>query len=456
MEREFACIKFANLDVTSPVEVADFIEWLCRDRRPSLPPDELARSDELERFLRKHPEELVESLWGWDAPRKRMAKLLWQLLQGNYDDEYFHKRFTLIKAHLIEDAASCAAILPPIQERLHWVLNSFEIRRKEDSAIGQWMWGEEWWLGPEQADFVRQQIRRARLDLIELPSEYEEATEVFLWHINHDVIKAVNIPCDHPDRAYEGRQEAEEVMPGLVSLVNRVYVTVDDGGQWPLPNVRYPHTHGGFGWGYGGSGPIALAESILADALDGDLSLAERFAVAFFEQFVKRWPQDKPFRVTRAEVLQWLESKGLTGDEWERARRGKEERLARHKLTIRKLESRLRRMREVAPQGLRRQRFDLVPPDFECALYLDLKDMLESSFVLLRCAHCNLPIPCGSTGRGRRQLALSRRGVPVYHPECHKEHRRKVKLQYYHRRAQDEAYREARRLQSREARRLKR
>ena len=231
-------------------------------------------------------------------------------------------------------------------------------------------------------------------------------------------------------------------------------MTVADGRRWLLKNVKDPEMDGIFDWGYGGHGSAALAESILADALDGDLDLAQRFTTAFFEEFVLRWPMGQPFRITRAEVLRWLEGQGLTEQERARARKAQEERRTRYEAAIRKREARLLRMREVAPQGLRRQRFDLVPPDFECALYLDLKAMLESSFVLLRCAHCGLPIPCGASERSQRQLALSRRGVPVYHPECHEQHRREVKRQYYRRRAQDEAYREARRLRAREARRL--
>ena len=81
--------------------------------------------------------------------------------------------------------------------------------------------------------------------------------------------------------------------------------------------------------------------------------------------------------------------------------------------------------------------------------------MLESGFVLLRCARCGLPISCGGSERTRRQLGLSRRGVPLYHPECHAEHRREVKRRYYRKRAQDPAYREARRQRAREARRLR-
>lgn len=447
VEQEFACTKFARIDVTDPVEVAHFIEWLCGEKGPSLSPEELAES------FWERPEEVLEILWGWDAPRHRMAKLLWQLLQGNDDEEYFRNQFTLITSRLIEDAARCAEILPPIQEKLRWVLDGFRLRCEQDAEIGQRAWGEEWWLPPEQAEFVRSQIRRARLDLLECPSDYEEATEMTLWLLTRHGAKAIDTPCNHPDRAYEGCQEVEQVGP-IASLVHRVYVTVADGRRWPLTNVRHPEAHGAFGWGYEGHGSMALAESILADALDGDLDLAERFKTAFYNEFVTHWPYGKPFRITRVEVLRWLEAQGLNEQERARARKAQEERRTRYEAAIRKREARLLRMREVAPQGLRRQRFDLVPPDFECALYLDLKAMLESSFVLLRCAQCGLPIPCGSSERSQRQLALSRRGVPVYHPECHEKHRREVKRQYYRRRAQDEAYREARRLRAREARRL--
>lgn len=106
-------------------------------------------------------------------------------------------------------------------------------------------------------------------------------------------------------------------------MVDYVFVVAPDGRCWLLAIVCHPlnDPRGTLTWGYGGSGSAALAESLLADALDGDLALAERFAGASFDEFVLRWPVYEPFRIARAEVLRWLRDRGLTKAELERSRR---------------------------------------------------------------------------------------------------------------------------------------
>src|SRR5690242_2177792 len=86
--RQWPCLQFSRLDVKKPEEIAEFIIWLCTGHIPDWSPHHIgAEIDE---------EDLTETLWGWDnAPRHRMAKLLWQLLVQNNSHEFFSQYFTL-------------------------------------------------------------------------------------------------------------------------------------------------------------------------------------------------------------------------------------------------------------------------------------------------------------------------------------------------------------------------
>ena len=107
--RDWPCVEFSRVNVTKPDEVAKFIEWLCGVKGIDTWMD--APEDVID------PESLVETLWSWQgAPRKRMAKLCWQLLVKNRSREYFDQHFTIELGWLTRDAANCARILLPIQK----------------------------------------------------------------------------------------------------------------------------------------------------------------------------------------------------------------------------------------------------------------------------------------------------------------------------------------------------
>jgi hypothetical protein len=79
-------------------------------------------------------------------------------------------------------------------------------------------------------------------------------------------------------------------------------VNVEEGGaSRPLSNVGL--NDAGFEWGYGGSGPAALAYSILLDHL-GDAKLAERLYQQFKEECISGL-EHEGFRVEESRVAEW-------------------------------------------------------------------------------------------------------------------------------------------------------
>lgn len=187
--REWPCVRFCQLDVSDPDESARFICWLYFGESLDLDPASLHR--------RHSAAELDKLMWDWDAPRPRMAKLLWQLLVDNTDPGYFDEEFKLEHQCLVRDAARRPELLPPLQERLRWVINAFMARLELDNEIGQGSWGEAWWLPREQADYVRGQLRRAQPDLLEGPSDFEDALR---W----SRIPYYDPPSSEADRMYGG------------------------------------------------------------------------------------------------------------------------------------------------------------------------------------------------------------------------------------------------------------
>jgi hypothetical protein len=87
-------VRFCGIDVANAEEVADFILWLCYRDRAANP-----SHDPLEFYERPDPEKQIEDYWSFDAPRHRMAKLLWQQLQGTRSEEHFNQRFGLTQRH---------------------------------------------------------------------------------------------------------------------------------------------------------------------------------------------------------------------------------------------------------------------------------------------------------------------------------------------------------------------
>jgi hypothetical protein len=137
---------------------------------------------------------------------------------------------------------------------------------------------------------------------------------------------------------------------------------------------------------------------------------------------------------------------------WEDRRQFIARQIATHAPAVAKEELRLRKIAKLG--GFRTQRFDIVPPTFEAALYLDLTRMLEHSDFALRCSGCELPIPYDKSARANRQRARARKGQPIYHPECFEEHGRLRKKIHWQRLSRAPGFREQQRQRSREYRKL--
>jgi hypothetical protein len=336
-------------------------------------------------------DELLENLWSIDnAPRKRMMKLLWQLLVNNSSRKYFTKFFRLTDI-LETQISGCGAVLLPMQTKLRWVLDAWMERSKQDQFLKQGAWGEDWWLPSEQVEYVRAQLKRARLDLLEDSSDYE--------HALHSLRLAYcELPTDDPNRSYVGDDPP----------VGRVFVEDRAGKRFLLPQAGMPFSQApGCGW------PQAL--SILADAAGGSLKIAELYSDRFAE-VLSNTHQEKPLRISRPEVLEWLTGKGVTRKQLAAAMKeaaSMSERcspdLALHKMRIEEVHRLL---------GLVSQRFDAVPPDFECALYVDLMQMFQRTGWVMRCSRCEQPIPGDRSPLSNRQRARWQAGRPVYHEHC--------------------------------------
>jgi len=389
----------------------------------------------------------VESMWGWDAPRQRMAMLLWRTVHPDTTEEDFHRRFCFPAPLQTRD---CGHLIAPVQERLNWIMKGLYTRIAEDERLGQGDSGERWWLPAEQSEFVRKQLRQTHAELIEQSSDYEDAVGFGLSVYILSVVHAIAVPSRDPDRIYVGERRGPH---------GRAFVWVQDtdGNRFPLQHTDRPYREAdgtGFAWGYGGHGPGSLTTCILADALDGDLMLADevdRLEDGFFEKFILKHPQEEDLRISRATVMEWLTSTGKFAL-FEGRRKSVADRLAAHEKAIAERLDLLGRIQNKG--GLRSQRFDVVPETFEAALYLDLMRMLEHGGVALRCSGCGLPIPYDHSGRANRQRARSKKGQPIYHPDCFAEYARTRKKAYWQRRARSPQFRAEQRQRAREYRKL--
>mgnify|MGYP005858547329 FL=1 len=81
-------------------------------------------------------------------------------------------------------------------------------------------------------------------------------------------------------------------------------VTVN-GKPLPMTERAERHSPDGFCWGYGGSGPSALAHALLA-AVAGE-EIADTWYEAFKREVVAGWEIDQPWRMAETEVLDWLQ-----------------------------------------------------------------------------------------------------------------------------------------------------
>lgn len=424
---ETACTRFSRINL-NPASVGDFIDWLC-----GMEPIASSEQGQANR-------DLIETMWGWSAPRQRMAKLLWQLIHGNSNDAFFHQSFSYgnpIRTNQTE------ATLAPIQKRIRWVLEGAFHRQNEDRQIGQGDWGECWWLPEEQTDYVRKQLRDVTVNIIQQQSEYDESLRYYLNALVSKVAKSVEVPCRHSNRWYIGVRNPET----HACLVN---ILGDDGKEFPLKQCSraYLGADGtGFEWGYGGGGPYSLAECLLTDALDGDFGFCEeQMIIDFRAEFVETNPRDEDFRISRQQILKWVQQRGLL-DAW-RARRSEVSQARR--AVSQKVKEALDRLRHIRHAGgLLAQRFDMVPSTFEAALCLDVIRMLESSDYAMQCARCKLPISHDGSSRANHQRARAKRGQSVYHEECREEQARLRKKLYWRRKASSKEFRESERRRAR-------
>src|SRR5579871_826444 len=424
---ETACTRFARINL-DPDSVRQFIDWLCGM-------DQMTDRDQTS--SRRDP---VESIWGWNAPRHRMAKLLWQLVHGSKDETFFHQNFTYgapIRTNQTEK------ILAPIQRRIQWALEGTFQRQNEDRQIGQGDWGECWWLPVEHTEYVRKHLRHVAVEIVQQPSEYDDWLCYYLNALVTRAAKSIEVPCRYETRCYVGVRDLET----HTCFVN---VLGDDGKEFPLKHCSraYLEAEGtGYEWGYGGGGPYDLAESVLTDALDGDLGFCDQHIIVDFRaEFIETNPQDEDFRISRQQVLKWVKQRGLL-DAWKDRRPAVIQ--ARRKVS-KKVKDTLERLRHVQHSGgLLAQRFDMVPSTFEAALCLDLARMLESSDYAMQCARCKLPISHDGSSRSNHQRARARRGQPVYHEECRQEQARTRKKLYWRRKASSAEFRERERHRAR-------
>lgn len=436
---EWACTKFCRIELDDQ-SAWQFILWLCDHTREQM-------DDNLAAHTQGRPiwYDPIESTWGWDAPRQRMAKLLWQLLRGDASDEEFRDQFSFAVPPQWSDASE---LLAPIQGRLKWVIDGLVAREEQDRRLGQGEWGETWWLPAEQSQAVRRQLQGTHAELIERSSDYEEALCHGLSYYVRQVIQAIAVPCPDPERTYVGERTGQS---------HRAYVWVEDtqGTRYPLKHGDCPYLEAdgtGFEWGYPGHGPGALALCILIDALDGDLALArelDRQRPDFFEKYILHHPREENLRISRTTVHSWLQAVGVLS-RYEERHKSIVGRIAAHAGQLAERERLILKIQEVG--DLRSQRFDIVPNSFESALYLDLMRMLELGGAALRCSYCKMPISYDQSGRANKQRARSRKGQPIYHAECFEEYARTRKRLYWQRRSKSPGFREVERARARASR----
>lgn len=467
---ERACVLFCTIDVANPVHVGLLMDYLWWDHRQSLieilekdgasggradsaPED--TQDDLLSRCLANREridqaaedgviarEPSLEDIWYDDAPRKRMVRLLWRLLQ-NVTNEGFDQRFTADLAYFVEDAAQCRELLSPIQERLRTVLQAFDATRKQSLKTGQASFGEPFFLPPKEAAIVREQLRRAHMDLLEKSSDYREAVLYTLNHLVTWKCKFIPPPCSDLERIYQGQ---------IVTLPSgtthrSVWILSKSGQQHPMADAGepYPARPGDFAWGYPGGGPTRLARSILADASGGNLEVAERCLPHFRDEVIAELPMSEPFTLPMQQVLTWLNQHdidlcGLADDE------------ARLRSVRESFSSRIHKWEAILEETLLAQRFDVVPPDFECALYVDLMELIQAEGAVMHCAQCRLPISSDGSSRAKRQHPRWAKGQPVYHSWCFVQVQRSRRADRYRRWAQKPEAQERRRADARRRR----
>ncbi len=161
-------------------------------------------------------------------------------------------------------------------------------------------------------------------------------------------------------------------------------------------------------------------------------------------------PQDEDISIPRSQVLDWLTQHCKTVKEIEQRYQKVQQRLKEFAPEIKELSDRLASIRRSAP--LRSQRFQIAARDFECALYVDLVDMLSKNGFVLYCNGCGMPISCDNSPRSNRQRGQQSSGRPVYHPGCGQKKALELKRRDFQKRSQNPEFREARKLEARRRR----
>lgn len=354
------CITFSRIDVTDPIQVAEFADYLYDTNPPfeemAPPPRERNESfadimdrvaaDEDGFYKRRNekwkeafqadrelnPWKCIEDEWGFNAPRRRMLKLL-LLRLGQYDVEQFENRFTLDLDCLADDAKDCAIILPDIQDKFKWVLEGFKQRQDhENSKRWSASAGEYWWLPPEQAEFVRGQLLRTRFELIEqLSIQYADL---------YATIDRYKMACENVEHE---RELWEFLSQGKKSKI--------------ISREGLEHAE-------------SLAKKYHSSALEAEKELA-----------LYGLDDEKKYALS--------------------------------------------------------QRFDVVPQDFEASLYVDFAQFIRSGGNVQPCAFCGLAMPVNA-----RQQARARKGLPVYHEDCHQKQRAVSKSLAYQAKSKEPDFRE--------------
>jgi hypothetical protein len=91
----------------------------------------------------------------------------------------------------------------------------------------------------------------------------------------------------------------------FTGLINGTVLTAK-GSRLPMTRAARRSSPTGYAWGYGGSGPFALAHSVLAHLFGA--ATADRHAQAFKWAVIAPLPHGKPFTLPYATVRSWVET----------------------------------------------------------------------------------------------------------------------------------------------------
>jgi len=135
-----------------------------------------------------------------------------------------------------------------------------------------------------------------------------------------DSITSVTIVAPADARAYVGELlSVPNGRGGWIDANDVVFIEGKDGHRTLLPNAAADQSPTGFSWGYAGSGPSALARSILAHRL-GETNGTTDLSWLLLDDFrsdIMRLPHRQSFRLEAVEIDAWIAS-------WLGSPRGKE------------------------------------------------------------------------------------------------------------------------------------